>query len=123
MAHSFEDAVNSILRRHDEYAPDAYDFLRQAMDTTVRQYKKDEQSRHLTAEELYMGVCALALEEFGPMAKSVMSYWGVHDGRDVGKIVFYMIEAGIFGKQEDDTIEQFHRLPRMSTMLDAPYCA
>ncbi len=121
MTHSFEDAVNAIMRKHDEYAPDAYDFLRQALDTAVHQYKKDEKNRHLTAEELYMGVCCLALEEYGPLARSVLQYWGINDGRDVGQIVFYLIEAGVFGKQEDDSIEQFYRLPKLSGMLDAPY--
>lgn len=123
MAHSFEDAMNNILRRHDEYAPEVYDFLRQAMNTTARQYNRDEHNKHLSAEELYMGVCALALEEFGPLAKSVMAYWGVFDGSDVGRIVFYMVEAGIFRKEEDDNMEQFLRLPSMSTMLDTPYCS
>ena len=121
MTHSFEDAVNGILRQHDEYAADAYDFLRQAMDMAMRQFKKEENNRHLTAEELYMGVCSLALEEFGPMARSVLQYWGIEDGKDIGQIVFYLIEAGVFGKQEDDSIEQFYRLPKLENLLDAPY--
>lgn len=121
MTHCFEDAVNNIVQRHDEYAAEAYDFLRQAMDSSMRQYKKEENNRHLSAEELYMGVCALALEEYGPMAKTVLSYWGIQDGKDVGQIVFYLIEAGVFGKQEDDSIEQFYRLPKLSFVLDSPY--
>lgn len=121
MSHSFEDAVNAIMQKHDEYAPDAYDFLRQALDTAVHQYKKSEQNRHLTAEELYMGVCYLAREEYGPLARTVLQYWGINDGKDVGLIVFYLIEAGVFGKQEDDSIEQFYRLPKLSGILDAPY--
>ena len=93
------------------------------MDSSMRQYKKDEKDRHLSAEELYMGICSLALDEYGPMAKTVLAYWGINSGRDVGQIVFYMIEAGIFGKQEDDTIEQFYHLPKLALVLDSPYLA
>lgn len=123
MTHSFEEAVNNILRKHDEYAAEAYDFLRQAMDSSMRRFNKEENHRHLSAEELYMGVCALALEEYGPMARSVLQYWGIKDGEDIGNIVFYLIEGGVFGKQEDDSIEQFYRLPKLGVLLDSPYQA
>lgn len=121
MPHRFEDAVNAIMRVHDEYAPDAYDFLRQALDSSLRRYKKDENNKHLSAEELYLGLCSHALEEYGPMAKYVLQYWGINSSKDVGQIVFYLVEAKVFGKQEDDSIEQFHHLPKLSQMLDSPY--
>ncbi len=120
MHHSFEEAVDKIIQQHGEYAPDAYDFLRQAMNTSTQQ-GKETGPRHLSAEELYMRVCILALEEYGPMARTVLNYWGINSGRDIGNIVFHLIEVGVFGKQEDDSIEQFHHLPRLSQLLDAPY--
>ncbi len=120
MHHSFEEAVDKIMQRHGEYAPDAYDFLRQAMNTSAPQGRGKENS-HLSADELYMRVCLLALEEFGPMARTVLQFWGINSGRDIGNIVFHLIEVGVFGKQEDDSIEQFHHLPKLSQLMDAPY--
>lgn len=123
MARSFEEIIGDIVSRHEDYAPDAYDFLRQALDHSAQRFKQDRKTAHLSAEELYLGVCSLALEEYGPMAKSVLEYWGILSSVDVGEIVFRLIEAGVFGKQEGDTINQFYHLPALSTILDAPYAA
>ena len=121
MARSFEEIIGDIVSRHEDYAPDAYDFLRQALDHSAQRFKQDHKTAHLSAEELYLGVCSLALEEYGPMAKSVLEYWGILSSVDVGEIVFRLIEVGVFGKQEGDTINQFYHLPALSTILDAPY--
>ncbi|MBQ2813967.1 MAG: hypothetical protein IJE66_03025 [Akkermansia sp.] len=121
MARSFEEIIGDIVSRHEDYAPDAYDFLRQALDHSAQRFKQDRKTAHLSAEELYLGVCSLALEEYGPMAKSVLEYWGILSSVDVGEIVFRLIEVGVFGKQEGDTINQFYHLPALSTILDAPY--
>lgn len=123
MARSFEEIIGDIVSRHEDYAPDAYDFLRQALDHSAQRFKQDRKTAHLSAEELYLGVCSLALEEYGPMAKSVLEYWGILSSVDVGEIVFRLIEAGVFGKQEGDTINQFYHLPALSTILDAPYAS
>lgn len=121
MARSFDEIIGDIVSRHEDYAPDAYDFLRQALDHSAQRFKQDRKTAHLSAEELYLGVCSLALEEYGPMAKSVLEYWGILSSVDVGEIVFRLIEVGVFGKQEGDTINQFYHLPALSTILDAPY--
>lgn len=123
MARSFEEIIGDIVSRHEDYAPDAYDFLRQALDHSAQRFKQDRKTAHLSAEELYLGVCSLALEEYGPMAKSVLEYWGILASVDVGEIVFRLIEVGVFGKQEGDTINQFYHLPALSTILDAPYAS
>ena len=121
MARSFDEIIGDIVSRHEDYAPDAYDFLRQALDHSAQRFKQDRKTAHLSAEELYLGVCSLALEEYGPMAKSVLEYWGILSSVDVGEIVFRLIEVGVFGKQEGDSINQFYHLPALSTILDAPY--
>ncbi len=121
MPQRFESVIENIMKKHDEYAPDAYEFLRQAMDTAAQRFNKDEKNRHLSAEELYLGVCAQALEEYGPLARAVLQHWGIRESRDVGHIVYNLIEAGVFGKQEDDSLEQFYRLPKLAHLLDTPY--
>lgn len=123
MARSFEEIIGNIVSRYEDYAPDAYDFLRQALDHSAQRFKQDSKTAHLSAEELYLGVCSLALEEFGPMARSVLEYWGIQSSVDVGEIVFRLIEVGVFGKQEGDSINQFYHLPALSTILDAPYAS
>ncbi len=121
MQHSFEDAVDSILARHHEYSAEAYSFLRQALDAASEQFHKDKSSPHLTAEELYFGAAAYALEEYGPLARLVLSSWGIEESRDIGAIVYHLIEAGIFGRQDGDTQEQFDSLQDLGELLESPF--
>ena len=121
MPFNFEDAVDEILRRDGSYAPDSYAFMRQALDYSAEQYHKGGDDPHLTAEELYLGFCSYALQEYGPMAAAVLEHWGILGSADVGNIVYNLIRVGVFGRQESDTREQFDHLQPLEELLDAPY--
>lgn len=105
----FAEALDSILLTDTRFHRDAYVFLRDALDFTVKQKKKnkEEVSRHVTGQELLEGVRQFALKEFGPMVPTVFSYWNVNSCADIGHMVFNLIEAGIFGKTDRDSIEDF----------------
>lgn len=111
------------MSKHPEYAPDAYDFMRQALDFTVEQQPAEKKNKHLNAMELYLGMCAYALEQFGTMAADVLNFWGLSNSSDVGNVVYNLIEVGVFGKQEGDTREQFDNLPDMEKILMEPFTA
>ena len=121
MQYSFEDAVEGILSRHSEYPSEAYAFMRQALEVASDHFHKTEDEPHLSAEELYLGTCAHALEEYGPLARLILSRWGIQSSSDIGAIVYNLIEAGVFGRQEGDTREQFDKLRSLGEILDAPY--
>lgn len=121
MPFNFEDALEEILRRDDSYAPDAYSFMRQALDYAVEEFHKTPENPHLSAEELYLGFCAYALQEYGPMAAAVMEHWGISGSADVGNIVYNLIRVGVFGRQKGDTREQFDNLQPMDKLLNTPY--
>ena len=91
------------------YSRDAYVFLRDALDYTTKQQKKTKGAsvRHVAGPELLEGVRQYALKEFGPMVVTVLSYWGINKCEDIGHMVFNLISAGIFGKTEEDAIEDF----------------
>jgi uncharacterized repeat protein (TIGR04138 family) len=105
----FAEALERIIVQDPRYDREAYGFLRDALDFTAKQLKKnkEETSRHVTPQQLLEGVRQFALKEFGPMAMTVLDYWGVRSCGDVGEIVFNLIRSGIFGKTETDSIEQF----------------
>ena len=63
--------------------------------------------RHVAGPELLDGVRNYALKEFGPMVVTVFSYWGIRASEDIGHMVFNLIDAGIFGKTEEDSLEDF----------------
>jgi uncharacterized repeat protein (TIGR04138 family) len=105
----FAEALDSIVATDPRYHRDAYVFLRDALDFTTKQQKKAKGTtvRHVSGPELLEGVRHYALKEFGPMVVTVFDSWGIHSTEDVGHMVFNLIGAGIFGKTDEDSINDF----------------
>jgi uncharacterized repeat protein (TIGR04138 family) len=105
----FAETLDSIVTSDPRYQRDAYVFLRDALDFTTKQQKKTKgvSVRHVTGPELLDGVRRYALKEFGPMVMTVFDNWGIRSCEDIGNIVFNLIGAGVFGKTEEDSIEDF----------------
>lgn len=121
MQASFEEAINQLIARHPEYAAEAYYFMRNAIDYAAEQLNKSDQSPHLSAEELYLGACAYALDEYGPLARHLLASWNLRSSHDFGCIVYNLIEAGIFGRQNSDRQDEFEHLPPLCDILESPY--
>ncbi|MFI3243609.1 MAG: Minf_1886 family protein [Akkermansia sp.] len=117
----FELAVQAIVLKHPEFAPAAYAFVHDALMATTQQLCQDGRVRHLSADELYFGACMHAIKTYGPLADVVLSEWGVMESKDIGSLVYYLIEAGVFGKQKDDAREQFDDLPCLQDLLNRPF--
>lgn len=105
----FEQAVESILKRDKRYDPLAYLFLKEALDFTLKRAAdiNDGEGRHVSGVELCEGFRDLAIQEFGPMAGTLMTEWGLRESKDIGEMVFHLIEEQMFGRQESDTREDF----------------
>src|SRR5215469_2689672 len=105
----FAEALDSVLASDPRYHRDAYVFLRDALDFTTKQQKKIKGTtvRNVAGPELLDGVRQYALKEFGPMVMTVFDSWGIHSCEDIGYMVFNLIGAGVFGKTEEDSIEDF----------------
>jgi uncharacterized repeat protein (TIGR04138 family) len=105
----FEHAVEAILKREKRYDPLAYLFLKEALDFTLKRAAEGNggEQRHVSGVELCAGFRDLALEQFGPMASTLLLEWGVRESSDIGEMVFLLIEEQMFGKQDSDTREDF----------------
>ena len=105
----FAEAVEEILQRDARYDREAYAFVRDALDCTVKHRGKapGEAREHVTGQELLAGLRQFALQQFGPMVPTVFEHWGIHATYDIGCIVFNLIGAGIFGKTDRDSLEDF----------------
>ena len=119
----FEQAVVSILKRDKRFDPHAYFFLKDGLDFTLKRVADSNsgQPRHVSGAELVAGFRDLALEQFGPMAATLMSEWGVRKCSDIGDMVFHLIEEQIFGKQESDCHEDFAGSFDFEDSLRAPF--
>jgi len=105
----FAEALESVVGSDPRYQRDGYIFLRDALDFTTKQQKKVKgvSVRHVSGPELLDGVRQYALKEFGPMVMTVFDSWGIRSSEDIGHMVFNLIGAGVFGKTEEDSIEDF----------------
>ena len=105
----FEQAVENVLKRDKRYDALAYMFLKEALDFTLKRAAEENggEARHVSGTELCHGFRDLALQEFGPMAATLMREWGIRESSDIGEMVFHLIEEQMFGKQDSDTKEDF----------------
>lgn len=102
-----EEVLEKLRGRNPRFHGKAYLFLLSALHTVLADL---EEPRHITGEELAHGVRKLALEQYGPMARTVLGHWGIHTTEDLGEIVFSMVECGVLIKQEEDRREDFQDL-------------
>lgn len=98
------ELIEPIIKRDSRYTLEAYFFVRDGLDYTVR---KLEKPRHVSGKELLEGLREYALAEYGPVAKRVLSEWGINQCVDFGNIVFNLVNEGLLGKTEEDSIEDF----------------
>jgi len=107
---NFQKSIEHILTKDQRYHPEAYFFLRSALEFTIKNIKKNRhhpETSHVSAAQLLDGFRQLALQEFGPMAITVLEFWGIHSCLDIGNATFHLIESGAFGKSDQDSIDQF----------------
>ena len=106
MAHDRLTAILDLAQKHGRYRPNAYNFVLDAVEFTVARLPE---RRHVSGRELLEGIRDLALQAFGPMAKTVFEQWGVHRTEDFGQIVFQLVESGLLGKTDRDRLSDFAR--------------
>ena len=100
------------VAQEEKYRPEGYQFLRESLEATLKKRSKSKQkspSTHVSAGELLEGFRVLTLKEFGPMAPLVLEYWGITSCRDIGRMVFLLVEAGALGRTENDSINDFEK--------------
>lgn len=119
----FEHAIEKILNKDSRFEPQAYLFLKEALDFTLKRASEDSEgkNRHVSGTELLFGFRDLALQEFGPMAQTLMEEWGLSSTRNIGEMVFHLIDEQMFGKQESDTLEDFEDVYDFGDAFTKPF--
>lgn len=113
-----DDPLSEILERDKRYRAEGYDFVLQGL--TYAQKKNasgdqkadddgelEEEECHVTGQQLCEAIREYALGLYGMTAKCVLQHWGIRTTRDIGEIVFNMIEAKRMNKTDRDRIEDF----------------
>ena len=122
----FTEIVTTICKEDPRFDRKAYDFVRLGLDHTVKELRKKdapraERSRHVSGPELLDGLRVYALDQFGPLAKTVLNAWGVRRCRDFGDIVFNLIEYNVFSKTDSDRREDFSDIYEFEDAFVKPF--
>ncbi len=101
------------------YHVGAFLFVQRGLDYTVKRIHGEApdpsedlddspgSSRHVTGQQLCLGLRDFAKREYGLMARSVLARWRIHRSEDFGRIVFAMVDAGLMHKTPEDRLDDF----------------
>ncbi|MEO7600011.1 MAG: Minf_1886 family protein [Opitutus sp.] len=121
----FAEIVGLICKEDPRFDRKAYDFIRLGLDHTVKELKSKEskasRSRHVSGPELLEGLRVYALDQFGPLTKTVLDSWGIRRCSDFGDIVFNLIEYNVFSKTDNDRREDFSDLYSFEDAFVKPF--
>ena len=121
----------AAIARATRYPIDAFLFVQRGLDFTVTrlhgQIDDDiddfepeafEASRHVSGEDLCIGLRDFAIKEYGLLARTVLRRWSINNSRDFGEIVFAMVDGGLMRKTDDDTIHDFNNVFDFASAFD-----
>ena len=118
----FAEAIARICASDRRYAPEAYLFLNEGLVRTLKRVQdKEKKGRQISGAELSNGLREYALEQYGPLAMTVLGHWGIRSTRDFGEIVYVLLSAGLLGKTDEDKIEDFDHLYDFDAAFRAPF--
>ena len=117
-------AQNQILERirleliaseHDiRYKLGAYEFVLNGLEFYLTRLGE---KRHVSGQELAVGLLNFAHKQFGPLAESVLDNYGITTTEDLGNLVYNMIELNVMSKQEEDSLDHFTGVVSFSTFF------
>jgi uncharacterized repeat protein (TIGR04138 family) len=103
---------DQVRRSAGPYPLEAFNFVREGLNDTVEQCHPDlahlpEESRHVSGQQLCIGLRDFAIRQYGMLAPLVLGQWNITRTDDFGRIVFAMIDAGIMSRTPEDSLEDF----------------
>ncbi|MBC7835231.1 MAG: hypothetical protein H7Y88_09050 [Phycisphaerales bacterium] len=98
------------------FPDEAVQFVREGLAHTVKvTHGKDlpkvidpaDESRHVSGQQLCIGLRDVAVERYGMLARTVLGYWGIQRTVDFGTIVYGLIDKGELRGSSRDSLEHF----------------
>lgn len=112
----------AIRSRAAQFPEEAFDFVRDGLRFTVETLHGPaeggeteaaaaggvvDERRHVSGQQLCLGLRTYAVERYGLLAGTVLGRWGLKRTDDFGTIVYAMIDRGDLRASERDSIEDF----------------
>lgn len=99
-----KDAIEELLQNDPRYSKEAYLFVLDSLRSVIESLQS---VRHVSGQELSDGCRRRALELYGPLARTVLEYWGINNTADFGEIVFNLIKINQLTKTDQDSKDDF----------------
>ncbi len=98
------DLLAKLRARDSHYHESGYVFVLESIEYLQQRLTL---RRHVSGPELARACRDHALEQYGLVAKQVLTHWGIRRTEDLGKIVFALVEVGLLTTQPDDRLQDF----------------
>jgi uncharacterized repeat protein (TIGR04138 family) len=116
---AFRDDIRDMLRlREPRFEEGAYLFVIAALEHCQTRLTE---RRHVTGRELAEACRDLALRQFGLTARLVLAHWGIRSTRDIGDVVFTLVELSYLISQPTDSRGDFNDVFDFEQAFDRDY--
>lgn len=109
------DRFEDIVAKDPRYNSRAYALL---MDVV---HRLTEGGRHASGEDILDEFRETALDQYGPLAYTVLTEWGLSSTEDVGEMMFNLTEGRRVGRDDGDTPESFADGYDFKEAFEGPY--
>ena len=98
--------LDEIAREDGRYDPAAFRFVYEGLGYTVKNVTQE--ASHVSGQTLCEGLRQMALDKYGRLALLVLTNWGLKTTRDLGEIVYILIDHEWMSAQPTDSIDDFN---------------
>ena len=120
-----QKTLPQLVSESSLYPAEAYQFVQEGLSHTVRtvhaKITDASASRHVSGQQLSMGLRDLALSQWGMLARIVLNRWNITNTLDFGRIVFSLIEVGQMQRTDEDTLDDFRNVFDFKTAFETGY--
>lgn len=122
-------AMRNLLEEDQRFPIEAYQFIRESLqyahehlDVIGAEPPMDpEGPRHLTGQQLCEACRLYALDQYGFLARLVLSSWGLNSTSDFGELVYNLIRIEQMRKSETDRREDFDDVYRFENAFEPSF--
>ena len=107
--------IQKLIDSNPQYKFEAYSFVLAALHYTMASFPEP---RHVTGQEFCEGIKRYAIDQFGPLARTVLEHWGIRETLDFGRLVFALVDAGLMRKTEEDSLDDFKHVYDFNMAFD-----
>lgn len=108
-----------IAEQDGRFSPYAIRFVYEGLSYTVK--KVAIEPDHINGQTLCEGLKQLAVDKWGRLAMLVLNTWNVKTTRDLGEIVYLMIEHKWMSAQPTDSIDDFDDIYDFKTVFKGQF--